>query len=149
MHTHAHAQAHKPLFTQLQRKTTSEQKTKKKNTTLMTASCHSLSHLVSAVEANKSPLLLFFDSFHYSLSFIPLLFPSFCILRGGWANLYMGSSLNRLLSCSFFPGSDCVSCMVPLMKALSASGTGCLSSSLLAFRAAILVPSRQVCHGDL
>lgn len=32
-----------------------------------------------------------FHSFHYSLNFIPLRFPSFfCILRGGWASRHMG-----------------------------------------------------------
>lgn len=88
-HTHAHTytstQTRASFLGYREIKTTLEQKMKKKNTALMTASCHSPSHLIGAMETDKSSLLLYFYSFYFSLNFIPFLFPSFfCILRGGW-----------------------------------------------------------------
>lgn len=74
----SHSQAHKLLFTQLQRKTSSEQKAKKKkNTTLMTASCHSLSFwLVQWRPTNPLFCFSFIHFITHSIS-LPFFFPLF------------------------------------------------------------------------
>lgn len=52
------------------------------DTTLMTANCHSLSHVIGAVETN----LYFASSIHFSTHLVSFSFflPFYCIWRGGW-----------------------------------------------------------------
>lgn len=101
-HTHAHTRT--SLLSDREIKTTLEQKMKKNNTPLVTASCHSPSHSIGAVETNKSSLSRF-SPIHFithSISF-PFFFPLlFASVEGDGQVCAWAPDLNRLLSCSFF-----------------------------------------------